>query len=132
MEFLSRSHEKEFLDREDIPFDAIDRNMRELDLINTWLGGHRITVGGLKGLVADRKKVAICEIGCGGGDNLIALNRYCRRKGIDARFTGIDINPHCVAVARRKMPDGKAVFLASDYRLVDFDQDRPDIIFSSL
>jgi SAM-dependent methyltransferase len=132
MDFLSRSYEKEFLDRDDIPFDAIERNMRELDTINTWLGGHAISLNGLKRLVQHKKQVSICEIGCGGGDNLIALCRYCRRKKIAVKFTGIDINPHCVAVARKRMPGPNAVFVASDYRFVNFENGKPDIVFSSL
>jgi SAM-dependent methyltransferase len=132
MDFLNRSYEKELLDGVDIPFDAIDRNMHELDIINTWLGGHAISVGGLKGLIGNRRQVSICEIGCGGGDNLLALRRYCRKKGIATRFTGIDINPHCIAVARKKLPGEEATFLTSDYLLADLGDEKPDILFSSL
>jgi SAM-dependent methyltransferase len=132
MDFLTRSHEKELLDRVDIPFDAIERNMDELDTINTWLGGHAISLDGLKRLLKNRRQVSICEIGCGGGDNLLALYRYCRRKRIEVKFTGIDINPHCVAIARKKLPAAQAIFLASDYRFVNFENEKPDIIFSSL
>ena len=47
-DFSQRSDEKELLDRDDIPFTDIERNMHELDLINTWLGGHAISKRGLK------------------------------------------------------------------------------------
>ena len=33
IDFSKRSYEKELLDRDDIPFDDIERNMRELDFI---------------------------------------------------------------------------------------------------
>jgi len=132
MDFLSRSHEKELLDGVDIPFDDIKKNMDELDTINTWLGGHAISLDGLKRLLKNKESVSICEIGCGGGDNLIALNRYCRKQGIGVKFTGIDINSHCIAIARKKMPGSEAIFLASDYRFVNFENGKPDIIFSSL
>jgi 2-polyprenyl-3-methyl-5-hydroxy-6-metoxy-1,4-benzoquinol methylase len=130
--FSSRSCEKELLDRGDIPFADIERNMQELDFINTWLGGHGISIQGLKRLLGGRQRIRICEIGCGGGDNLRVLSRYCRKRGIDAEVIGIDSNAHCIAVAREKWTDGNAQWIHSDYRQADFDKRKPDIIFSSL
>jgi 2-polyprenyl-3-methyl-5-hydroxy-6-metoxy-1,4-benzoquinol methylase len=132
MDFLHRSYKKELLDGDNIPFDAIERNMLELDTINTWLGGHAITLDGLKKLLKDKEQVSICEIGCGGGDNLAAIFRYCNRKGIRVKFTGIDNNAHCIAIARKKLTGTDATLLFSDYRAVDLQQVKPDIIFSSL
>jgi 2-polyprenyl-3-methyl-5-hydroxy-6-metoxy-1,4-benzoquinol methylase len=146
MDLSKRSYQKELLDRDDIPFGDIERNMQELNFINTWLGGHAITVGGLKQLLGPMRgrgvspsadpqsslTVSICEIGAGGGDNLAALSRYCQRKGIRVRLTGIDINPHCITVARKRFAGRDAHFLLSDYRRVSFGSEKPDIIFSSL
>src|ERR1700743_1325997 len=97
--FSRRSHEKELLDRDDIPFADIERNMLELDFINTYLGGHAISIKGLKALLRGKKQLKICEIGCGGGDNLRVLSDHCRARGIDVHVTGIDMTPHCIAVA---------------------------------
>jgi 2-polyprenyl-3-methyl-5-hydroxy-6-metoxy-1,4-benzoquinol methylase len=130
--FAKRSFEKELLDQDGIPFADIERNMLELDLINTWLGGHRISILGLKQLLGGRRRIRICEIGCGGGDNLRVLTRYCHRHGVVTEVVGVDINEHCIEVAREKWRDGQAEWLNSDYRLVAFDRRKPDIIFSSL
>jgi SAM-dependent methyltransferase len=132
MDFSKRSYQKELLDGNDIPFEDIERNMRELDFINTWLGGHAISVNGLKQLIKGRKRVTICEIGCGGGDNLRVLSRYCRRRHIEVRVIGIDSNAFCIKVAREKWKEGNAQWVHSDYRSVLFGENRPDIIFSSL
>ncbi|HEX9510861.1 MAG TPA: methyltransferase domain-containing protein [Puia sp.] len=132
MDFSKRSYQKELLDRNDIPFEDIERNMRELDFINTWLGGHAISLCGLKQLLKNRKRVTVCEIGCGGGDNLRVLSRYCRRKDIGLQVTGIDNNAHCIAIARERWEGGNAEWVHSDYRDVLFREEKPDIIFSSL
>ncbi|HXB94815.1 MAG TPA: methyltransferase domain-containing protein [Puia sp.] len=132
LDFSQRSLEKELLDRDDIPFRDIERNMRELDFINTWLGGHSISVKGLRRLARGRSRVWICEIGCGGGDNLRVLSRWCRRQGIGVRVTGIDKNEHCLEVARERWTRGEAEWVHSDYRDVRFEGGAPDIIFSSL
>jgi len=120
------------LDRDDIPLADIRRNMLELDTINTWLGGHAISIKGLKCLMGGRKRISICEIGCGGGDNLRALVRWCRRKYIQVHVMGIDLNAHCIDVAKDRWQDGPAEWMHSDYRNVVFDSNKPDIIFSSL
>ncbi|HLX91132.1 MAG TPA: methyltransferase domain-containing protein [Puia sp.] len=132
MDLTFRSDKKELLDSDGIPFDAIRANMEELDLINSRLGGHRTTINGFKQLLKNQKEVVVCEIGCGGGDNLMAIHRWCKRRGIAARFIGIDINPDCVAIARAACDLSNFIFIASDYRQINFDKDRPDIIFSSL
>ena len=84
MDFSIRSHAKELLDRDDIPFSDIEQNMRELNVINTWLGGHQITISGLEKLIGGKKEITVCEIGCGGGDNLVAIvNYFASRSCID-------------------------------------------------
>ena len=50
MNFKNRSSELELLDGENIPFNHIHQNMIELNFINTWLGGHGITLKGFKKL----------------------------------------------------------------------------------
>lgn len=127
-----RSYQKELLDGENIPFPAIRQNMRELDVINTWLGGHGITLDGFKYLLQDRKQVSVCEIGCGGGDNLFAIARWCNKNNIEVKLSGVDINGDCIAVAREKLQAHHPQLIVSDFREVDFVNDRPDIIFSSL
>lgn len=127
-----RSYEKELLDGEGLPFSAIERNMLELDFINTWLGGHAISIRGLALLADGRQRLHICEIGCGGGDNLRVLDRWCRRRGVETRITGIDSNEHCIEVARRRWKGDNADWVHSDYRAVSFGGERPDIVFSSL
>jgi 2-polyprenyl-3-methyl-5-hydroxy-6-metoxy-1,4-benzoquinol methylase len=66
--FSTRSYRKELLDTDNIPFNDIRKNMQELDFINKYLGGHQITLKGVKHLATDRKELTVCEVGCGGGD----------------------------------------------------------------
>lgn len=123
------------LDRSDIPFADIRQNMRELNTINTWLGGHRITINGLAELISRGKHeqpLHICEIGCGGGDNLRALQKWCSHKNIPVRFTGIDIKRECIEFAREQYPQLNAAWICSDYATVNFERDKPDVVFSSL
>ena len=131
MKLSARSYQKELLDGNDIPFADIRQNMRELNFINTYLGGHAITISGFRSLLGNRKSISVCEIGCGGGDNLLAIYHWCQRHGINASITGIDYNKECIQVAREQLP-AAAALICSDYKAVNFNDQRPDIIFSSL
>ena len=132
--FKQRSYQKEILDRDDIPFEDIKRNMYELDVINRYLGGHAITIEGLKHFLKanlHQTSLKIVEIGCGGGDNLRAIKSWCHKKGITVYLTGVDINPQCITYAKTRKENAGIEFICSDYRTAQF-QDQPHIIFSSL
>ncbi len=129
-----RSYQKELLDRDDIPFEDIKQNMHELDVINTWLGGHQVIIKGFQHFIdrmSHTQTLHICEIGCGGGDNLRVIQQYCKKKSINIQLIGIDINPHCIAYARSRKENEGIEFTCSDYATASFTQ-KPDIIFSSL
>jgi 2-polyprenyl-3-methyl-5-hydroxy-6-metoxy-1,4-benzoquinol methylase len=132
LNFSTRSYQKELLDGNNIPFEAISRNMRELDIINTWLGGHAITLKGFKAILGKRTRITVCEIGCGGGDNLVAIDRWCARQNITVQLVGIDYNADCIGIAAGRLPQQRTQLFCADYRAVDFQQHPPDIIFSSL
>ena len=127
-----RSYKKELLDSPSIPFADIRQNMQELNFINSWLGGHAITISAFKELAGKKKELSVCEIGCGGGDNLMAISQYCRRKKINVHLTGIDIKDECISYAKSRNKVLKnATWITTDYEQIVFD-DKPDIIFSSL
>jgi 2-polyprenyl-3-methyl-5-hydroxy-6-metoxy-1,4-benzoquinol methylase len=131
MDFTQRANTRELLDEDDIPFADIRKNMEELEVINTWLGGHVITVAGFKSMLGERKSIHVCEVGCGGGDNLKAIANWCAKKGIQVQLTGIDIKDTCVDYAHINLNGYEVNLITSDYRDVQFNE-KPDIIFSSL
>ncbi len=127
-----RSNKKELLDGDGIPFEDIKLNMQELETINTLLGGHNITLKGVRSLLQGKQSVHICEVGCGGGDNIKAVMNWCKKNHITATFTGIDIKDTCISYARENLGNSTTIdLICSDYKLVSFEK-KPDIIFSSL
>lgn len=124
-----RSYKKELLDGDNIAVADTLQTMKELNFINTWLGGHSITLKGFKTLLQKKKSIAICELGCGGGDNLNVIYNWCLANKINAEVKGIDINENCRDVIQQTNSSIK--FISSDYREVKFTT-KPDIIFSSL
>lgn len=133
--FAQRSGQTELIDEPGIPFTDWAVCLRELNTINTWLGGHAITLAGVKKLLhMSTTPVRIAEIGCGGGDNLRAIHQWNNRGTYAINYTGIDLNKACIEFAEQQCADlpGK-VFINSDYRLVKFEKnEKPSIIFNSL
>ncbi len=130
-----RSYKKEILDSENIPFADIMQNMKELNRVNTLLGGHAITITGLTKIVSQHKKkqtITVCEIGCGGGDNLSAIEKWCAKNNMAVTFIGIDIKQECIDFAKQQYPALACRWMVSDYKNVSFNDSKPDIIFSSL
>lgn len=128
-----RSYQKELMDADDVPFDAMAQTLRELNTINTLLGGHAITIQGVKQLIKDKAgSITVCEIGCGGGDNLFAIKKFCDKNNISASFIGIDMNTECITFAKQQYPQLNCEWICSDYAKVDLQYKKPDIIFSSL
>lgn len=133
--FRQRSYKKELLDGNNIPFDDIRQNMQELDIINRRLGGHAITQDGMATLLRKnsitKKQLSVVEIGCGGGDNLRAIQKWAHKHQFNIALTGIDINEECIAYAKSKERNKGIAFIQTDYRLAMFET-KPDIVFSSL
>ena len=129
--YAIRSEQTELIDDPGLSFEDWSVCLNELNIINTRLGGHAITIAGVKKLV-NSKTVSIAEIGCGGGDNLKAIFNWNKKHNYRFSYTGIDINEACTHFAEKNCKDIPGVkFIASDYLKVFFN-DPPDIIFSSL
>jgi ubiquinone/menaquinone biosynthesis C-methylase UbiE len=127
-----RSYQKELMDGDNISFEAMAQTLKELNIINTKLGGHAITLKGVKELSSNTSPLTICEIGCGGGDNLFAVYKYCAKNNIPVSFIGIDMNAECIAFAKQQYPQLPCQWICSDYEKVNFGDNKPAIIFSSL
>ena len=126
--FKERSKETEILDKDNLPFEDVKICMKELNSINTLLGGHAITLNGINTFYPEKQThFIVCEIGTGGGDNLKAISK----KFTNAAFVGIDLKQSCINFAKLQYKELNAEWIASDYSKVQF-KNKPDIIFSSL
>jgi SAM-dependent methyltransferase len=55
------------------------------------------------------RALRIVDVGSGGGDMLRRVERWAERRGIQAKLTGIDLNPYAGRVARELMPASSAI-----------------------
>lgn len=104
--FTQRSQEVEIMDDLESGGPVMDQTLKELDVINKWLGGNHVTLNGVKKLVGKhRGSLQIVDLGSGSGDILKIIARWARSANIDIKLIGIDANPHVVAFAEKQAAD---------------------------
>ncbi|MCW3083207.1 MAG: hypothetical protein JWP12_573 [Bacteroidetes bacterium] len=132
--FSHRSYEAELLDAPDIPKELLFQNLRELDLVNKTLGGHAITLAGIKKLLTDKTKTyTIIDIGCGGGDAMKHMARWARKNAYKIKLIGVDMNADCIAFMKNacsEFPEIDGVVM--DYRDYLKQNTSVDIVHCSL
>jgi 2-polyprenyl-3-methyl-5-hydroxy-6-metoxy-1,4-benzoquinol methylase len=120
---MKKSFELELLDQDNIPEQDLYQNLRELQFINTYLGGHAVIKKGLAAFKS--KQLNVLEIGSGGGDNLGALQKAFP----DNLYTGLDLKKTCINYSHSKY--SSITWLCDDYKKID-NKPNFDVIFNSL
>ena len=103
-----RRHLSEMMDDPSVNEEHVDRALKELSVINRWLGGFRVSRLGVRHLInslpVDRP-VSVLDVGAGGSDLPKALARLDRRFDV----TTLDVNFHACVRAGRERPPATAV-----------------------
>jgi SAM-dependent methyltransferase len=94
----------EIMDRRGNDAALLRADLRVLDYINRFLGGHRIALGYLDELLdtAPMNPVRILDLATGGADVPRAIARWARRKRIGVEITAMDRNPEILTLARER------------------------------
>jgi SAM-dependent methyltransferase len=116
--FKHRSDQTELLDAPDIAQELLFRNLDELDMLNSVLGGHFFTLEGIKKLVTNKNNTYhIADLGCGSGDTMRYIANWARANGYKVKLTGVDLNTDAIEYLNKKCADYPEIRgVASDYR----------------
>jgi len=99
-----RTDEAEIMDDFELRGLDLEKTLEDLDNINKWLGGNKITLQGVKKLLNGKFKaniIQIADIGCGNGAILREIAKWGRSKNYKFQLTGIDANPHTIEIAEK-------------------------------
>lgn len=123
----------EKMDQPEAPAEEIRQALRELEVINKWLGGYNVIFDAMKKASWKKQPLTIMDLGCGGGDILRAIARWAELKDLRVKLIGIDKNPLILDFAREHSADFNNIV----YKQMDvFDNslyaERADITISSL
>ena len=100
----TRTNKAEIMDDFTLQGNELEKTLRDLDNINKWLGGNKITMQGIKKLLKnhpDGQPVHIVDVGCGNGAILREIATWGRTRSYKLQLTGIDANTHAIEIAER-------------------------------
>ncbi|HTF80326.1 MAG TPA: methyltransferase domain-containing protein [Cytophagales bacterium] len=111
-----RSYEPELLDDDRIPIADLFQNLKEIALVNKYLGGNKITIDGIKQLITTKtREYHIIDIGCGAGDNLKAIHQWGKEQGYRLKLYGLDIKADAVQYAQKNTDDLSIHYIVDSY-----------------
>lgn len=110
-DFSIRAYDEEMMDDLDCKGEVIHQTLKELETINTLLGGNYVTINGISKLVkrARVNHLSLADLGCGGGDILRLIRRWTEKRNIKAELFGIDANPNIVEEAKQSTPSSYSI-----------------------
>lgn len=97
-----RIRDSEVMDDFELRGEDLAKTLRDLDKVNRWLGGNKITIHGIKKILSETnptEPVKIVDVGCGNGTMLRQIAEYGRKKNIPFKLLGIDANPYAIEIA---------------------------------
>lgn len=99
-----RSTETEWLDDLSLDGPELEESLRDLELFNRYLGGHRALLRCLQRALAwlPKRRLRLVDIGCGRGDGLRAIARWGAKSGLALDLIGVDANEATLHEARKQ------------------------------
>lgn len=124
-----RSCQPELMDDPEADRVQLRNTLRYIDFSNRWLGGYEVLLSGLEKVIRENpeKKVwRILDVGCGGGDQLLALSQWAEKQSVNVQLSGLDNNPEVISAARLNSAlDGFNLICAdamdSEFNYADYD-----------
>lgn len=127
--FDKRSEKNELMDDFALSGDALAENLDEMEVFNFWFGGKYTLINALDKIykryykLMSSKKITIADLGCGGGDLLLAVNKWADHKNVNLDIVAIDANSFTIDYARKKLKSlQNCVYLVGDISTISLQQ----------
>ncbi|MBI2180865.1 MAG: methyltransferase domain-containing protein [Deltaproteobacteria bacterium] len=98
---MKRSYEKEMMDLPGQPRELLEKDLRNLRIINRRLGNYRNVVRGLNRLVGAQKigRFSLLDVGTGSGDVPARITDWAQQRGIKTSIVALEPEPVTAQVA---------------------------------
>ncbi len=92
---MKRSMEQEMMDLPGNPKEVLDGDLRNLRILNRYLGGYRSVLHGLDRLVgaAKLRRFSLLDVGTGSGDIPARITSWAAQRGIKASIVALEPEP---------------------------------------
>ncbi|WP_298348748.1 methyltransferase domain-containing protein [uncultured Dokdonia sp.] len=105
MNIDKRSTAPELMDDPELPEADLRLALKDLAVVNKYLGGNKITINALQDMITsqpDKKHWRVIDVGCGDGEVLRQIARHFENLDYKIDFIGLDINEKSIARAIKK------------------------------
>ena len=125
--------ELEKLDNITLHGQTLHNALQSLEWVNKWFGNHRAVIKAIQQVYKkEEKPLSIIDLGCGGGDLILAVAKSLQQHKIEFTITGIDGNADSLAFAQKKCETFPQInFIQADILSKDFSIKPCDILISS-
>lgn len=131
-----RTSRREIMDDFELQGEELRKTLDDLDKVNKWLGGNKITLDGVEKIFKSAcfaQPVSIMDVGCGNGSLLKEVADFARSHGIKMKLKGIDANEHTIEIARENTKAYPEItFEPQDIFSEEFKIQKVDIILCTL
>jgi 2-polyprenyl-3-methyl-5-hydroxy-6-metoxy-1,4-benzoquinol methylase len=134
-DFRHRSEAIEIMDDLNCSGEVVHQTLRELETINSLLGGNYVTINGIHKLIQKKASgpIYLADLGCGGGDILRLIREWGNHKNISLELTGYDANPFIISYAENHTPGVYNIrYKALDIFSEQFEKEKFDVVTGTL
>jgi 2-polyprenyl-3-methyl-5-hydroxy-6-metoxy-1,4-benzoquinol methylase len=136
VDFTRRSAFVEIMDDLACDGEVVFQTLKELDVINQWLGGNAVTLNALKkswDAIPKEYSITIADLGCGSGELLRIISKLADRENRKVKLIGFDANPNIVEYARTHSNGfGNIAFETVNVFSKEFQKQKFDFVLATL
>ena len=131
-----RTNQAEIMDNFELGGEELENVLKDLENINKWLGGNKITLSGIKKILkenSEKNEWNIVDVGCGNGAILREIAKWGKNNHIKLSLTGIDANSNAISIAENLSENYPNIhFLTKDVFSEDYRKQNYDIVLCTL
>lgn len=134
-DFKYRTSDEEVMDDFYLEGEELREILKDLDKVNKWLGGNRISIEGIRKILKGMplSPIKILDVGCGNGSMLREVAEYGRKNDLRFELVGIDANESAIKIARELAKNYPEIsFLPMNIFSENFENMEADIILCTL
>ncbi len=135
-DFSTRSRGIEIMDDLDCQGEVVNQTLRELDIINHWLGGNAVTLQAIQSAwdsIPKTQTITIADLGCGSGEMLRNLARLAEKEKRKVVLIGFDANTNIIDYAINHSKEFKHItFQSTNVFSKEFQDQKFDFVLATL
>lgn len=128
--------ENEIMDNYNLQRGELEKILLDLDRVNKWLGGRKITINGIKKIISENSPqgtIKILDVGCGNGNMLREIAEFGKRNNLDLELVGIDVNKYAIEIAQKLAVNYPNIsFKALNVFSGEFEEMKSDLVLCTL